>query len=746
MPPSPLPQAAPINAAQVFADALRAHEQGRLADAERLYTLLLTARPEHFDALQMLAVIKHAKGDHSEALRLIALAMKLRRPSPQILLNYGMILHALDRSDEAIASFDRALKQKSKFAEAHNNRGAVLSALRRDEEAVGSLRKAVALKPDYADAHYNLGSALRALGRHEEALASFDRALRLRPDDARTHNNRGAALEALMRYPEALAAYDRALALTPNFPESRANRCRVLLLLNRAEEATESLTAALALDPNDAELWYLRGRQFIDLNRTDEALADLDRSLALRPNEARARFAACIAELPVAFASEDDLIRRRVSYERKLRTLAADVEAGRLTGDLVNAIGGQQPFFLAYHGGNDRPLQEIYGGMVAKVVGRAFPPAPMPSPPAPYEPIRVGIASAFFYNHSNWKIPIKGWLAGLDRTRFRVSCYHLGGPRDADTALAESLCDRFVQRALDTAGWRREILADAPHVLIYPGLLMDTQSLQLAAQRLAPVQMTSWGHPETSGLPTLDYFLSSDLMEAPAAQAHYTEKLVRLPNLSIHYEPVATQPEPVTRGELGLRDSATVFWSAQSLYKYLPRHDDVYPRIAKAVPDCQFIFLEHHAGQGVTTLVRERLGRAFAAHGLDAGRHCVFLPRLSQAKFVGAAGLADVFLDSLGWSACNSALESLAQDLPIVTLAAPMMRGRHCTAILTMLGVPETIAQTVDDYVAVAVRLAQDKAFRDDVVARMAAEKHRLYRDRAPVEALQELIERAVRG
>ena len=746
MPPSPLPQAASLNVAQAFAEALRCHEQGRLAEAERLYAMVLMARPEHFEALQMLAVLKHAKGEHAEALRLIAQAMTLRRPSPQILLNYGMILHALNRSEEAIASFDQALKQKSKFAEAHNNRGAVLSALRRDQEALDSLRKAVALKPDYADAQYNLGSALRALGRHEEALTHFDRALTLRPDDARTHNNRGAALEALMRSAEALAAYDRALALTPDFLEARKNRARVLMLLNRAEEATESFTAALALAPNDARLWYLRGRHFIDLNRNDEALADLARALALTPDEAAARFAACMAELPVAFTDENELACRRAAYERKLRTLAADVEAGRINGDLVNAIGGQQPFFLAYQGGNDRPLQEIYGGMVATIVGRAFPPAPLPPRPAPGEPIRIGIASAFFYDHSNWKIPIKGWLAGLDRTRFHVTGYHLGGPRDADTALAETMCDRFVHRALDTAGWRREILADAPHVLIYPGLLMDTQSLQLAAQRLAPVQMTSWGHPETSGLPTLDYFLSSDLMEASDAQEHYTEKLVRLPNLSICYEPVATQPEPVTRAELGLREGATVFWSAQSLYKYLPRHDPVYPRIAAAVPDCQFVFLEHHAGQGVTRLVRERLTRAFAAHGLDAARHCVFLPRMGQAKFVGAAGLADVFLDSLGWSACNSALESLAQELPIVTLAAPMMRGRHCAAILTMLGVPETIAHSVDDYITIAARLAQGQVFRAGIVARMAAQKHRLYRDRAPVEALQDLIERAVRG
>src|SRR5271155_3291020 len=80
--------------------------------------------------------------------------------------------------------------------------------------------------------------------------------------------------------------------------------------------------------------------------------------------------------------------------------------------------------------------------------------------------------------------------------------YHVGQTRDAETDIAAAMCDRFVHRSLDLEGWRREILHDAPHVLIYPGLLMDEVSHRLAAQRLAAVQCNSWGHPETSGMPT----------------------------------------------------------------------------------------------------------------------------------------------------------------------------------------------------------------------------------------------------
>jgi predicted O-linked N-acetylglucosamine transferase (SPINDLY family) len=274
---------------------------------------------------------------------------------------------------------------------------------------------------------------------------------------------------------------------------------------------------------------------------------------------------------------------------------------------------------------------------------------------------------------------------------------------------------------------------------------MDISSVQLAAQRLASVQCNSWGHPETSGLPTLDYFLSSDLMEPPDAESYYTEKLIRLPNLSIYYEQVEAEPVSVTREEMGLRPEATVFWSAQSLFKYLPQYDDVFVRIARAVGDCQFVFLRHFGAPKITTIIRERLERAFAAAGLRADRHCVFLNRLSQSKFVAASGLSDVFLDSIGWSGCNSALECLTQALPVVTLEGATMRGRHSAAILRMIGVDETIAATVDDYVTIATRLGQDAKFRRHISSRMAENRHKLYRDRAPVTALENFLESAVR-
>jgi len=222
--------------------------------------------------------------------------------------------------------------------------------------------------------------------------------------------------------------------------------------------------------------------------------------------------------------------------------------------------------------------------------------------------------------------------------------------------------------------------------------------------------------------------------------------LVRLPNLSIYYEPLDLPAVAVSRAELGLRTDAVVYWCGQSLYKYLPQYDEVFARIARDVPGSQFAFVRYPRGDGVTALFRQRLEQAFAAVGLRAVDHCVVLPRLDQQRFIAATSQADIFLDSLGWSGCNSMLESLPHDLPVVTMASDLMRGRHGVAILSMMGVTDTIAGSIDDYVATAVRLGRDPAWRGEMKARIAANKQRVYRDRTCIVALEDFLDRVARG
>jgi predicted O-linked N-acetylglucosamine transferase (SPINDLY family) len=505
------------------------------------------------------------------------------------------------------------------------------------------------------------------------------------------------------------------------------------------------LDQLLAGHPDYAEAHYTRGMMLADASRPAEAVASYERAVALNPAHSRARWAACMATLPILYSDEAEIGSRRADYERRLRALRGAYEAGQIPADMSQGLGMAQPFFLAYQGHNDRDLQRLFGELATRIMAERYGEAELSAPPAPGEPIRVGIVSGFFWQHSVWKVGIKGWVTQLDPQRLQLFGYHTGHKQDDETALAKAHCHKFVQGPHTIERWRQTILADKPHVLIYPEIGMNHDTSELAALRLAPVQCSYIGHPQTCGLPTIDYFLSGELIEPPDGAEHYTEQLVRLPNIAFHYQPLELPPAVVTREELGLRPGVTAYWCAQSLFKYLPQYDDVFPRIARQAGDCQFVFVRH-MGQEVTELFQRRLKHAFAAAGLKSDDHCVFLEPMEMNRFAAASAQCDVMLDSIGWSGGNTTLEALAQDLPVVTFEGALMRGRVSAGMLRMMGMPEMIAGTVDDFVALAVRLGQDTAWRAAIKRRVMANRVRLYRDRAPIVALQNFLDRVSRG
>ena len=765
----------PDYAEALFNRGIALRDLKRPAEALATFNRLLAMAPDDADALNNRGNALRDLHRFVEALASYDKALVINPSNHDVLNNRGNALRDLDRIPEALASYDEALAIKPNYVEALNNRGSALRKLERPAEALASFDRALAIKPHDTGILYNRGNALQDLERPAEALASFDKALAIKPGNADVLNNRGNALRALMRPAEALASFDEALAIRPDYVEALNNRGNALQDLKRPAEALRSYDKALAIKPDYAEAHHSRASALHELKRFKEAMAsvgraialkpdyaeafnsrgyllkdegnwaaaaiDFDRALALKPDYAEARFALCMAQIPVLYRDEPEIAQRRAAYHECLETLCNDVDRRRMKpNDLAKAVGSSQPFYLAYQGYNDRDLQSLYGSLVCRIMAERYPPAALSPPPRSDEPVRLGIVSGFFCRHSNWKIPIKGWLGQIDRRWFRVFGYHTGVMEDAETKQAAALCNRFVQGPLSMDGWRKAILDDAPHVLIYPEVGMNSVSAQLAAQRLAPVQCNSWGHPDTSGFPTLDYYLSSELMEPPDAQDHYSEGLVRLPKLSIYYEPLDPHPVSLHRTDLGLRSTATIYWCGQSLYKYLPRFDQVFPRIAREVRDCQFVFIRYDQGTYLNELFFQRLNQAFAAFGLRTEDHCIVLPHLDTRRFLAAIGQCDIVLDSIGWSGCNSTLEALHYDLPIVTMTGSLMRGRHSMAILKMMDIDETVTETVDDYVSTAIRLGQDLAWRTAVKNRISENKHRVYRDATCISALQRFL------
>jgi protein O-GlcNAc transferase len=719
-------------------------QAGRLLDAERIARAVCARAPNDARAFHLAGVVAHQL-KRSDAGALLGRAVAIDPRLAEAHNDRGVILAAEGTLAEALPCFERAVKLKPGYAEARNNLGRALRSVGRLEEAAAEFRHVLTAAPGAPMVHFELAVVLELLADLPGAEEHYRTASALRPDFLDAHVRLAALLQKIGRLAEALTAAERAAAVVPGDAGARNNLGNVLRAMNRHKEAIRQYEAALRIDPTSFAAHYNLGVALRGEARIAEARQHFAEALALKPDFWEAELAQCIAELPALYANAAEIDERRSAYAERLAAFSAKLEDQRIPGTLVDAIGAHQPFYLPYQGRDDRELQSLYGAAVTKVMAARYETASLPKPPAVDQPIRIGIVSGFFRQHSNWKIPIKGWLKMLDRTRFRVFGYHTGVECDSETEAAAALCERFVAGPRSLDAWRHAILDDAPHVLLFPEIGMEKVVAQLAAMRLAPVQCASWGHPITSGFPTIDYFLSSALMEPLGADAHYSERLVRLPNLSIYYEPGDLAPLPVDRVELGLRAGAVVYWCAQSLPKYLPQYDDVFARIAVEVPHSQFAFIEFGGGRHVTELFRVRLERAFAAFGLKAADHCVFLPRLAPERFTAAIGQCDVVLDSIGWSGCNSILESLAHDLPIVAFEGQFMRGRHAAAILHMIRLRGTTARTAEEYVSIASALGRDAGLRTEISAHITQSKNRAYRDGACIAGLEAFLETAVR-
>jgi len=209
-----------------------------------------------------------------------------------------------------------------------------------------------------------------------------------------------------------------------------------------------------------------------------------------------------------------------------------------------------------------------------------------------------------------------------------------------------------------------------------------------------------------------------------------------LPSLGFYCEPQALPSAAEDIEKLGLREDATKFLCVQSLFKYLPKYDFVFSEIAKSVPNAQFIFVGRP--DGLANKFVERLKGVFAKEGLDADQHITMLPFLSHPQFVALCRETDIFLDSIGFSGCVTAIDALEQSLPVVTVNGSLMRGRQSAAMLNVLGLQELVAKDANDYVQKSLKLASDSEYRKDIRERIANSKKRLYRNEPVIRAMED--------
>jgi predicted O-linked N-acetylglucosamine transferase (SPINDLY family) len=708
-----------------------AHQQaGNLDYAEQICRAVLQAEPNERRALEILGVLCLRRGDYPGALRWFTLGEARDSDQPPLLTNLGLSYAGQGRHQEAMECYRRALQLDANYPEANNNLGVVLREEGEPEAAAKYYQRALELRPNYGDAHNNLAIVLFDLGRYEQAEQHFRRALELRPGTPEIYNNLGATLRELGRDEDALQAYGQALQLKPNNPSTINNLGIMKQQDLQLEEAEFCYRRALDLDGKFVPAYENISGALGELGRYEEARDVLGRAFELEPHP-RLRYKRALL-LPVILESHEHLRTVRARLESEVDAMFADgVRVDPLKLHL------QANFYLAYHGSNDRPLLEKLGQICSAgcedfTRGRA--PGGRPD-----GRIRIGFVSGLFRNHTigwYWKDNI----ANLARDRFEVTVISLRASDDEVSRMIRTSADHFIQVPCNLSEVRRRIADLELDVLYYTDVGMTASAYALAASRLAPVQCVTWGHPLTTGLPAVDYFVSSELLDTEDAQDHYSEKLVRLKSMGLYLSAPSPPSNHKGRAELGLPEGKRLYACLQTTFKLHPDDDLVMGEILRRDPEAELVLLEPLYANW-----KKLLTQRFARSLPDVVDRIRFIPRASSDDFLRIYQLVDVVLDPLHFCGGKTSYEAFSLGVPVVTMPSAFLRGRITYALYRLMGVMDTVAQSSEEYVEIALRLARDPAWRDDVARRILAASPRLFNDRQALGELESFLEDAVR-
>ena len=672
---------------------------------------------------------------------------------------------------------------------------------RQYEPAATAALAATKLRPEDTHAHYALGRVHKAMGKLDNAAESYRRAIDLDPRNVNALTSLAILFRSQGRVDEAIELYLGVLALDPNHVEATHNLANALaardagnLAVDRAGQAGASsrlrhsavelvklgkfadalraLKQALRIEPQAADLWLMAGTLAFELAMPADRLlpffeeaARLDPKCTVAVEMAYAIcFAGGLADLTAHYArlldetsASKDLLMLRKFFLPAIQTSSASIQISRrlyqqgldeaLSCDyrLEKAPSSPVPggFLLAYHGENDRDLQIKAAQAWLKLM-------PDLAQTAPHcrcaqrrgGKIRVGFISNFFAVHSIGNTS-RGLIEQLGRERFEVFVLRISPSADDEvtrlicrSADHEVVLDRHLARA------REQIAALELDILFYQDVGLEPTSYFLAFARLAHVQCVSFGHPNTTGIPNMDYFVSNDLYETQDAQHHYSERLFLLKDLPTlaYYEKPTRTARSVDRASLGLPENATLYVCPQALFKIHPEFDRMIGGILRSDPRGMLVLISGNF-EHWTHLLRARFEQTIP----HMASRIVFLPTMNRSVFLELLATSDVILDTLYFNGMNSSLECFAVGAPVVTLPTRFQRGRHTQAMYRKMGIVDNIARTQEEYVDIAVRLGTDRDYASSMRSRILARCDVLFENKEVIEEFERFFLESMR-
>lgn len=721
-------------ASSLWITARQAFEANNLIQARTHCEKLLQLDAQHCDAWHLRALIAFRQGESSTALQAIQQALAL---APHVSLYYnslGLIHKELGQEEVAKQAYQRALKLDPNNAMAHYNLGELMAACGKSGEAEPCYREALRCQPDFHEAHNNLGLLLLQTNRYEEAVLHFAQAIRLRPDQVNAYLGLARALCKLNRLVEVEAVAQKAIHLQPDAAEAWHNLGFSLHGQGNMAGAITAYETALQLNPKLLESHLNLGSIYYEKGLADVARHHFGHAEAVRPFDGiRLRKALCV---PAFYDSLSQLQEER-------EQLIANLEQLRNVSLRINAPDeevGLTPFFLAYQGENEVGLLSQIGDLFLQscpALGEVAPHClePKNNRAKADGRIDIGFISQCFGKSAHIVNRVMaGIIANWPRDRFRVTVLSPGEVSgEIFPGLREG--DRVLNVSTQWASAKQQVAAAKLDILLYADLGMDPWTYFLSFARLAPIQLVMGGHPITSGVPNVDYFLSSSYDELPQAQEHYREHLIQMPVRPVCFSPAPKMPPQKTRADFGLSEQAHIYLCPMTPFKIHPANDALFGEVLRRDSRGELVFVVNHQ-----TELWERLRQRFARTIPDVAGRIRYLPYMSLLDLAEVLRLSNVMLDTVGFNGGTTALEALSVGTPIITLPGEFLRQRGTYAHYNQIGLFDCVAQDEADYVRLATEIASCTDRREQIKQEILARNSVLFGQMGWIRPLSEYL------
>lgn len=687
----------------------------------------LALRPDYPEGHCTMGIAFRGIGDSEAAVECFRKAIALAPELADAHYKLGTVYQASGRVEEAISSFENAVRYQPDLGDAHYNLGTLWQSKRQWDAATTHYEAAISCNEEDADAYNNLGLVHAARENHAAAAACFHRVLALRPDDVNACNNLGAALLQLNRLEESIAWCQRALSLQPDCIAAHINIGAVLLKQNHFTQAIDEFQRVIALQPDDVnsvEAYTGLGAAFAAQRGFAQAEASYKNALRLQADcdvahcglglvySKSLNFEAAIESYKRCLAINPESSAAHVGLFHAQRQICDwDGQAERLSETVRQAARGETNPWMLVSITDSAPDQLQCAQNFVKKLGFKKTEFPKVDRQA-HQRIRVGYVSSDFRDH-----PVAMLLVGVlechDRRDFEVITL---STRAADQSELGARIRRAADRHMDVSSasdletfqLMRELELD---IAVDLTGFTDGGRMNVFAERPSPVQVNFLGYPGTLGADFYDYIIADSIVIPPEQRDFYSESVAYLPETFFPTDATGTVGKSTSRAEQGLPENGFVFCSFNNSYKFNNEVFAVWMRLLAQLDD-SVLWLPQHRPK-----VRENLCREAARHGISKERLVFAKYTDTHAEHLARLQLADLFLDTLPYNAHTTAADALRAGLPILTCLGGSFAARVAGSLLSAVGVPELITKDLEEYEALALRLARDRA----VLARLRA-------------------------